>query len=370
MTTDERYLRHSLIDWFDQARISRANIAVIGAGAIGNEVVKNLVLLGAGRIDVFDFDRIERHNLTRGVLFRDADVGASKAEVVARRAAELDPNVIVSAIEGDFWDTLSLGRLASYDCAIACVDNFEARIRLNQLCVLAQVGLVNAGIDSRHAVVEVFPAGTACYECHLPASAYGRIAERYSCGWLKKRAHDEKKIPTTTITASIAGALAASAALRLGDASPTARRVLVDTINGSSSVARLARAEGCIGCARFATPPAIVPARASLAEMLTPAAEIADLAIESSDPIVCDWHCTRCGSRERAAETIGRRAADYDDTLTRCPSCGTASAAVEIRDRFALGELQALIGERALPAKYLLAEPGGRMVCIDLEAAR
>ena len=52
----DRYARHALIDWFSQDTLRAARIAVIGAGAVGNEVVKNLALLGVGHIDVFDFD--------------------------------------------------------------------------------------------------------------------------------------------------------------------------------------------------------------------------------------------------------------------------------------------------------------------------
>ena len=216
----QRYRRHDLIDWFSQEQVAATSIAVIGAGAVGNEVVKNLALLGVGEIDLFDFDVVERHNLTRSVLLREADVGRDKAEAVAERARELDPHVTVRSIAGDFWDTLSLGRLARYDCAIAAVDNLEARLKLNQMCQIAGVDLVNAGLDSRWVTVESFPFGStpgvACYECTLPDTAYARVAERYSCGGLRRRAQLERRIPTTVVTASIAGALAASTALRFG----------------------------------------------------------------------------------------------------------------------------------------------------------
>ena len=62
---------------------------------------------------------------------------------------------------GDFWDTLSLSRLARYDCAIAAVDNLEARLKLNQMCLITGVDLVNAGLDSRSVTVESFPFGSA-----------------------------------------------------------------------------------------------------------------------------------------------------------------------------------------------------------------
>jgi molybdopterin/thiamine biosynthesis adenylyltransferase len=88
--TDARYHRHNLIDWFSQDALAKTKVAVIGAGAVGNEVIKNLALLGVGEIYVFDLDVIEEHNLTRSVLFRDADIGQPKAAVAAKRAMELD----------------------------------------------------------------------------------------------------------------------------------------------------------------------------------------------------------------------------------------------------------------------------------------
>lgn len=61
--TDTRYHRHNLIDWFSQDALAKIKIAVIGAGAVGNEVIKNLALLGVGEVHIFDLDKIEEHNL-------------------------------------------------------------------------------------------------------------------------------------------------------------------------------------------------------------------------------------------------------------------------------------------------------------------
>src|SRR4051794_28803994 len=125
----ERYHRHGLIDWFSQEAISRMTIAVIGAGAVGNEVIKNLALLGVGQLNIYDFDRVEEHNLTRSVLFRETDIGRSKAEVAAERAMAMDTNVSAQGFHGDFWRTLPLSTLRGLDVLFCCVDNFEARIR-------------------------------------------------------------------------------------------------------------------------------------------------------------------------------------------------------------------------------------------------
>ena len=86
----DRYRRHEQIDWFSQQAVSATRVAVVGAGAIGNEVVKNLVLLGVGGIDLYDFDTVEAHNLTRSVFLRESDIGTGKATAVVQRAAAVD----------------------------------------------------------------------------------------------------------------------------------------------------------------------------------------------------------------------------------------------------------------------------------------
>jgi molybdopterin/thiamine biosynthesis adenylyltransferase len=375
----QRYRRHDLIDWFSQEHVSAARIAVIGAGAVGNEVVKNLALLGCGAIDVFDFDTVELHNLTRSVLLRESDAGRNKAEAVAERAVELDPHVTVRAVPGDFWDTLRLVRLQDYDCAIAAVDNFEARLRLNQLCLIARVNLVNAGLDSRWAMVESFPFAAAddaaCYECTLPESAYARVAERYSCGGLRRRARIERRIPTTAVTASVAGALAASAALRLGDEpSLRARRQLVDTIGGAGGASDIERRAGCPGCGPWTRPPQVVRIRNRWATWHTGKGldleSVSAQPVQLSDALITGYECAGCGPLEEAAQYVGRRAADFDDGITTCPHCATPSVRVEIRDTFTVGELMTRFGESRVPARFALAAIDGRALCFDLEENR
>jgi len=366
----DRYLRHSLIDWFPQDRVRAARVAVIGAGAVGNEVVKNLALLGAGAIDVYDFDRVELHNLTRAVFLRESDVGRPKASALAARAGDVDPAVALRAVEGDFWNTLSLSALAGYDCAIAAVDNFEARVRLNRMCRIDGVDFISAGIDSRHATVEVFPfaaeATCGCYECHLPNSAYKRIAERYSCGGLRKAAAAERLVPTTAITASIAGALATSAALRLGrDAGGGARRVFFDTIAGTSSVAALERRAECVGCGDLGDRPRIVPARADWNRRIADVP--ADAAVHTSDPIIVGYECAQCGDTSRADRYVLRRALDFDDRIAICAACGKAGVRVDVRDEFTATELARLYPDGPPPVKFATARLPDGALCMDFE---
>jgi molybdopterin/thiamine biosynthesis adenylyltransferase len=365
---DERYSRHGLIDWFSQDRVQSARFAVIGAGAIGNEVIKNLALLGAGRISIHDFDRIERHNLTRSVLFRENDIGRTKAEVAAARARELDPAVDARAIPGDFWTTLGFDTLRATDCVIGCVDNFEARIRLSRLCHLAGVNLIDVAIDTRHACVEVFPFAVdnacACYECTLPAGVYTRIAQRYSCAGLRRLGLLERQTPTTILTSSLAGALAVSAVMRLlhGTEAGPARRIMADTVGQQSSVP-LRRSDICPGCGDLFGAVHIVKADPVIARPNLPIDP--GFVLRFSDAMISRAQCMACGHDIDGGGTRQLRLARaHDERLGVCPACG-GEMVVEVRDQFSLAELAAEFAHARIPARLAVFETEASSVVLD-----
>src|SRR5690349_6515408 len=92
---EERFSRLRLIPWWDQDKIASCRLLVIGAGALGNEILKNAALLGFSQVVVLDMDRIEESNLSRAVLFRSDDIGGFKAEVAARAYRSLAPDACI-----------------------------------------------------------------------------------------------------------------------------------------------------------------------------------------------------------------------------------------------------------------------------------
>lgn len=361
----DRYARHSFIDWFSQEALTEMKIVVIGAGAVGNEVIKNLALLGVGHVAVFDFDRIEQHNLTRSVLFRESDVGSWKADVAAARARELDPNIEVTAHVGDFWSNLSLRVLKGYNVVFCCVDNFEARIRSNTMCLLAGVDLINLGIDSRFGVVEVFRFSSstdgACYECGLPDSVYQRMAQRYSCGHLKKVSFVERKIPTTILTSSTAASLGVSMGLRLGsEVECEATRVLVDTISGASTRTGLVRNPMCPACGRLPANPALMVCGRHM-EKLDLDQDPTTITVTFSEPIVTSY---------RIADhqvTVFKRASDFDDSYASQLADDPGTVDIEIRDQFSFGELIDKFGNQPIPVKFAILEADARSVVFEFQ---
>jgi molybdopterin-synthase adenylyltransferase len=376
----DRYARHHLIPGFSQALVSSLSIGVVGAGAIGNEVIKNLLLMGVGSIDLYDFDTVELSNLTRSVFLRESDIGINKAQAVVNRAEELHPATRMQAFAGPIDRKLSLTQFSQYDMVVAAVDNLEARLRINDMALLTNTPWINTAIDSHNVVVELFPSGgnktdhpIACYACSLPDSAFERIARRYSCGGLQRAAQLTRTVPTTSITASSAGALACSELLRylhatypkmpssklFGDyKTDVAQRIFFDTAAPSVSRTLLPSApeeRGCPGCG------------------LHQASELRDVIelettrnVRLSDAIIIDCHCTQCGATTENTPTLkalrGRRAREYTDAILRCPQCLEDTISIDMRETLNADEFAQLYAKQPPDCAWLIQGQN----CFDL----
>ncbi|MCA9104598.1 MAG: ThiF family adenylyltransferase [Pirellulaceae bacterium] len=213
---DDRYERLRLIAWWDQEKLARAKVLVVGAGALGNEVLKNLALLGIGHIYVIDFDRIETSNLTRAVLFRHRDCGRSKAETAAAALVDLNPDCRVTGWEADVINDVGLGLVREVDVIIGCLDNREARLWVNRLSWKAGVPWIDGGIQEINGVVKVFqPPNSACYECGMTENDYRLINLRYSCPLLKRDDILAGRVPTAPTISSIIAGVQTQEALKL-----------------------------------------------------------------------------------------------------------------------------------------------------------
>jgi adenylyltransferase/sulfurtransferase len=219
----DRYSRLRLISWWRQERLSAARVLVVGAGALGNEVVKNLALLGLGTIYLIDLDVVESSNLSRSVLFRDGDRDQPKAVVAARRGLELNPEISILPIHGDVITDLGLGLFADVDLVIGCLDNREARLWVNRQCWKVSTPWIDAGIQEIQGVVKVFvPPDSACYECAMTERDYQLLNLRYSCPLLKRDEILAGKVPTAPTIASMMAALEVQEGLKILHGLPVA----------------------------------------------------------------------------------------------------------------------------------------------------
>src|ERR1017187_1536171 len=108
---------------FPKGRMGALSAAVVGAGALGNEVIKSLGLIGVGRILVIDPDRIEASNLTRSVFYSYYNsAGLNKAQVIAEVCSKLFANTRFDALPLEIAD-VGFQDLKDLDLLFSCVDS-------------------------------------------------------------------------------------------------------------------------------------------------------------------------------------------------------------------------------------------------------
>ena len=213
----------TLLSWFKKDRVKSARVLVAGCGALGNEVVKNLALFGIGHIYVVDFDKIELSNLTRSVLFREEDAynRSYKADIVALRAREINPQIEVTPIVGNLFSEVGFGIYHSVDVIIGCLDSRIARYQLNRLAMRAGKSWIDGSIENLTGAVKVYSPGVNCYECGLSREEFNHIMLRTGCADVVRSQTEHGRVATTPISASIIGALQVQEAMKIIHLQPT-----------------------------------------------------------------------------------------------------------------------------------------------------
>ncbi|MBQ3536375.1 MAG: ThiF family adenylyltransferase [Alistipes sp.] len=208
---------YTLLSWFKKEKVKNARVLVAGAGALGNEVVKNLALFGIGQIYVVDFDQIEISNLTRSVLFREEDAynHAFKSEIVAKRAMEINPQIKVTPIVGNLFSEVGFGLYNSVDVIIGCLDSRIARYLLNRMAMRAGKTWVDGSIENMTGAVRVYTPGISCYECGLSREEFNNIMLRTGCADVVRTQSNAGRVATTPISASIVGAIQVQEAMKI-----------------------------------------------------------------------------------------------------------------------------------------------------------
>jgi molybdopterin/thiamine biosynthesis adenylyltransferase/DNA-binding transcriptional regulator YhcF (GntR family) len=314
------------ISWWEQEKVHAAKIMIVGAGALGNEVLKNLALMGVGNLFVLDFDVIEAANLSRSVLFRSEDNGQKKAEVAARRTKELNPDVNVQYFHGDVNTDLGLGVFRRMDVVIGCLDNREARLSVNRFCYWLNKPWVDGAIQELFGLERVFvPGDGACFECTLTEQARREMSLRYSCPLLARQNILLGKVPTTPTISAIIGGIQSQDALKLLHSMPV-EAGKVFHFNGLTNEARITayvEREDCESHWVYGEITELEDNRAAdttLGRMLEIAsADLGkDAVLELDQEIVLSLHCHACQTVSEVLKPVSRVSLEEG----RCPACG------------------------------------------------
>jgi molybdopterin/thiamine biosynthesis adenylyltransferase/DNA-binding transcriptional regulator YhcF (GntR family) len=313
------------ISWWERDKVAAAQVMIVGAGALGNEVAKNLALMGIGKLYILDFDDIEAANLSRSVLFRERDNGRPKAEVAAARVRQVNPQVQVQYLNGDVRTDVGLGVFRRMDAVVGCLDNREARLAVNRFCYWLGKPWVDGAIQELLGLLRVFvPGEGACFECTLTEQARREMSLRYSCPLLARANLLLGKVPTTPTIASIIGAMQAQEALKLIHGLPVEAGSVVH-FNGMTNEMHTTRYVPREDCESHWTYGEVteLPNRAAdttLEEMLNLArADLGPEAVlELDEELVLSLVCNQCQTTDVVMQPIS--AVSFD--AAHCPTCG------------------------------------------------
>ncbi len=219
---EETYLRRRSLE--------RLTVLIGGVGALGNELVRLLAMLGVGRLILVDPDVVELHNGNRSVLFLLAGIeeatasGLPKVEAAARAVRMIRPDVEVIPYRGLIRE-IGRGVYEQCDIALSAFDAALPRLQMQLAARAADVPFVDGGIgglearDLLRGQVTYLPAGDGpCFGCTVSPSERAALASMLhgtagSCVADAQRLWDAGSAPTTPMIASIIGAAQVSTAL-------------------------------------------------------------------------------------------------------------------------------------------------------------
>jgi molybdopterin/thiamine biosynthesis adenylyltransferase len=235
----ERYARQLVLAELGgpgQQRLKAARVAIVGVGGVGAPAALYLAAAGIGALRLIDDDAVALSNLHRQILFATEDVGASKADIAARRLAALNPNVVLETRTERLTAANAAALLHGCDLVLDGTDDFAARLAVNAACVAAERPLVSGALGRWSGQVAVFE-GRPCYRCLVPEAP----PDAETCA----------RVGVVGALAGVIGSMAALEAVKrlAGAGRPLSGRLLIyDGLEGQARTVSVRADPGCPVC--------------------------------------------------------------------------------------------------------------------------
>lgn len=126
-------------------RLKNARVAVFGVGGVGGYAVEALVRSGVGTLHLYDDDTVSESNLNRQIAALHSTIGQPKADVMARRARDINPDCQVDAFRMFYLpQNADQVDLSQYDYVVDCIDTVTAKLELVSRCTALQIKIISA----------------------------------------------------------------------------------------------------------------------------------------------------------------------------------------------------------------------------------
>ncbi|XP_011624890.1 ubiquitin-like modifier-activating enzyme 5 isoform X2 [Amborella trichopoda] len=198
----------SVASYINCAKMGRSNIK--GIGGVGSVAAEMLTRCGIGRLLLYDYDTVELANMNR-LFFRPEQVGLTKTDAAVQTLSDINPDVVlesytlnITTVKGfeTFMESLTKKDFglsdngSGVDLVLSCVDNYEARMVVNQACNELNQIWMESGVSedavSGH-IQLLIPGETACFACAPPLVVASGVDERT----LKREGVCAASLPTT-----------------------------------------------------------------------------------------------------------------------------------------------------------------------------
>jgi len=188
-------------------QIRDKSIAIVGLGGVGSVAADMLTRCGVGKLLLFDYDKVEIANMNR-LFFRPNQCGMTKTDAAKQTLLEINPDVSIDTHTYNitlmdnfdhFVQCITKGNISKngpVDLVLGCVDNFEARMTINEACTENGISWMESGVSedavSGH-IQYIIPGETACFQCAPPLIVASGISEKT----LKREGVCAASLPTT-----------------------------------------------------------------------------------------------------------------------------------------------------------------------------
>lgn len=164
-----RYKRQTIIPDFNQHKLEKAKIAIVGLGGIGSAASIYLAAAGIGHIRIIDNDIVSKSDLNRQILYSEKDLGKKKITVAKEKLSNLNSEIEIEAMDKRLNEN-NFGELFhDVDALLDCTDNFSTRYLINEAAVKLNLPLFYAACREMSGMTTtIIPKKTACIHCIFP----------------------------------------------------------------------------------------------------------------------------------------------------------------------------------------------------------
>lgn len=188
------------------ADIRFKSVIVVGVGGVGSVAAEMLVRCGVGKLIIFDYDKVELANMNR-LFYTPDQCGMSKVAAARKSLSFINPDVEfedhnynITTVDNfeHFMGRIKEGSLTGgpVDLVLSCVDNFQARMSINQACNELGQTWFESGVseDAVSGHIQLLkPGELACFECAPPLIMASGVDE----STLKREGVCAASLPTT-----------------------------------------------------------------------------------------------------------------------------------------------------------------------------